>query len=181
MNRLLSSLSAHVAARIALLGILTLSCVAPASAAGFGEHFRSFVLGTEAQASARQPGLDSSSQGCLQCHDGSRAAHVTARTAGSPLPIRGSQTLNHPVGMVYDQSAAKRPQDYQPRNALPPQIRLVDGQVGCVSCHETRNDLTLAAAGDTLPRLASTSTCTATKELTMGRRDRDLCLACHIK
>jgi len=180
MSKLLSSVSARVA-RIALPGMLTLACIAPASAAGFADRFRSFVLGAEAQAGARQPGLDSSSQACLQCHDGSRAAHVSVRTAGSPMPIRGSQTLNHPVGMIYDLSAARSPQDYQPRNTLPSRVRLVDGQVSCVSCHETRTDFTLAAAGDQLPQLASSSSCTATKQLTMGRRDRDLCLSCHNK
>lgn len=181
MNTLLSSVSARFAAHVALLGLLTLSCIAPATAAGFGERFRSFVLGTEAQASTRHPGLDSGSQACLQCHDGARAAHITARTAGSPLPIRGSQTLDHPVGMVYDWSVAKDPQGYKPRAALHPNVRLVDGQVGCVTCHETRTDLTLAAASDQHLQLASNSACTATKQLTMGRRDHDLCLACHIK
>jgi len=183
-EKLMSKRSPYSPARMArtvLLVLLPLLSFEPAFAAGVGEAFRSFIVGAGSQTAIRAPGLDASSQACLSCHDGSRASHVTIRSAGSPLQIRGSQTLNHPVGMVYDQSATRRPQDYRPRASLPPNIRLVNGQVSCVSCHATRNDLTLASAGDELPTLASTSTCTATRQLTTGRRDRDLCLACHNK
>ena len=156
----------------------------PAVAASLAEHFQAFVLGAQAQArplEARDLRLDAIAQGCLQCHDGARASHVSVRAAGTPMPVRGSRTLNHPVGMVYDQSVSKDPQGYQSRAALPPNIRLVDGQVSCISCHQTRTDLTVAAAGDMQLELTNASTCTATGELTMGRRDRDLCMACHNK
>ena len=149
-------------------------------AGGFGDNFRNFVLGNETQAKSTS-GLDTSARACLQCHDGSRATHVSARSAGGPLEIRGSQTLNHPIGMIYDQSAMKDPQGYKSRTALNPNIRLVEGQVSCISCHQTRTDMTLAAAGDAPIQVPNASVCTATKELTVGRRDRDLCMACHNK
>jgi hypothetical protein len=75
----------------------------------------------------------------------------------------------------------KDPQGYRSRAALHPNIRLVEGQVSCISCHQTRTDRTVAAAGDVHLELTNTSTCTATKELTVGRRDRDLCMVCHNK
>ena len=170
-----------IAGRFLLILSLSISATPSAQAASFAEHFRDFIVGAEAQTHSRAPGLDTSAQGCLQCHDGSRAAHVTVRASGSPLQIRGSQTLNHPVGMVYERAVMKDPQGYKSRAALHPNVRLVEGQVSCVSCHQTRTDLTLAAAADMPIELASPSTCTATKELTVGRRDRDLCMACHNK
>lgn len=152
-----------------------------AHAGGIGDSFRNFVLGNEVQAKSGASGLDTSARACLQCHDGSRATHVTARSAGGPLEIRGSQTLNHPIGMVYDQTVMKDPQGYKSRAALHPNIRLVEGQVSCISCHQTRTDRTVAAAGDVHLELTNTSTCTATKQLAVGRGDRDLCMACHNK
>jgi len=165
-----------------LLLITALFFSTTASAAGLGDRFRDFIVGNEAQAKSGASRPDTSARACLQCHDGSRATHVTARSAGGPLEVRGSQTLNHPIGMVYDQTVMKDPQGYKSRAALHPNIRLVEGQVSCISCHQTRTDLTVAAAGDVQLELTNTSTCTATKELaTGGRRDRDLCLACHNK
>jgi len=164
-----------------LLIITALFFSTTANADGLADRFRDFVVGNAAQANSRASGLDTSARACLQCHDGSRATHVSARSAGGPLEVRGSQTLNHPIGMVYDQSAMKDPQGYKSRTALHPNVRLVDGQVSCVSCHQTRTDLTVAAAGDVQLELTNASTCTATKELTVGRRDRELCMACHNK
>jgi mono/diheme cytochrome c family protein len=169
------------ASRVLIVLCLAAGAAPSAQAAGFGERFRDFIVGAEAPAARRAPGLDHGARSCLACHDGARATHIAVRAAGSPLEIRGSKTLNHPVGMPYDRSVMKDPQGYKPRAALPPAIRLVDGQVSCVSCHQTRTDLTLAATADARVELANPSVCTATKELTMGRRDRDLCLACHNK
>ncbi len=156
----------------------------PAMATSLAEHFQAFVLGAEAQArplEARDLRLDAIAQGCLQCHDGSRASHVSVRNTGTPMPIRGFQTLNHPVGMVYDQSLSKDPNGYRPRAALHANIRLIDGQVTCVSCHQIK---TGAAPAPTLHAQLDQNrdtACTATRELTVGQRDKDLCLACHIK
>lgn len=170
----------HLPSWLLLVTALLLSTTA--SAGGLADRFRDFILGDEAQAKSALPGLDASARACLQCHDGSHAPPVAGRAAGSPLQIRGSQTLNHSIGMVYDQSVMRDPQGYKSRAALHPNIRFVDGQVSCVSCHQTRTDLTLAAAGDANPQLTNASTCTATRELaTGGRRDRDLCMACHNK
>lgn len=181
MNKFPSYTNAKFSVRLTLLCLLVLASAERASAAGFAERFRSFVLGVEAQAGSRPPGLDPSARGCLQCHDGSRAAHVTVRAGGSPMPIRGAQTLNHPVGMMYDRSVAKDPHGYKARAMLHPNIRLVEGQVTCVSCHQTRSNLAVAASATAHPDTRGTETCTATQQLTMGRHDRDLCLACHIK
>jgi hypothetical protein len=156
----------------------------PAPAASLAEHFQAFVLGAQAQArplEARDPRLDAIAQGCLQCHDGSRASHVSVRSAGTPMPIRGSQTLNHPVGMTYDQSVSKNPHSYRPRAALHPDIRLVDGQVTCISCHQLKTGAAPPPIMEARLEPGKDTPCSATRELTTGRHDKDLCLACHIK
>jgi hypothetical protein len=158
--------------------MLLFGYVMPATA-DLGDQFRAFILGTETQ--TRDQPIDTVAQGCLQCHDGSRAAHITARRSGSPLQIRGSQTLNHPVGMVYDDAVRKDPQGYRARAALQPKIQLVNGQVTCVSCHQLRTGLLTATNTQAIPAAVPTNSCTATKELTTGHGDRALCLACHIK
>ena len=161
--------------------ILVFGSTTSAMATSLAEHFQAFILGAQAQArplEARDLRLDAIAQGCLQCHDGSRASHVSVRTAGTPMPVRGSRTLNHPVGMAYDQSVSKDPHGYRPRAALHPDIRLVDGQVSCISCHQIKAGAQHASAH--LDRGRDTA-CTATTELAVGQRDKDLCLACHIK
>jgi hypothetical protein len=159
--------------------MLIFGCAMPA-AADFADQFRTFILGSETPATHNQP-IDASAQGCMQCHDGSRAAHITLRSSGSPMQIRGSQTLNHPVGMVYDEAVRKDPQSYRARAALHPKIQLVNGQVSCVSCHQLRTDLVTAMNFPTSPATMPSNGCTATKELTTGHGDRALCMACHVK
>lgn len=165
--------------------ILVFAGSTPALATSLAEHFQAFVLGAQAQAQpreARDLRHDAIAQGCLQCHDGSRASHVPVRNAGTPMPMRGSQTLNHPVGMAYDQSVSKDPHGYRPRAALHPDIPLVDGRVTCISCHQIKTRAAPAPAMQAhLDQGRDDTTCTATKELTVGQRDKDLCLACHIK
>ncbi len=164
--------------------ILLFGSSTPALATSLAEHFQTFVLGAQAQArplETRAMQLDAIAQGCLQCHDGSRASHVSARNAGSHMPMSGSRTLNHPVGMAYDLSLSKDPHGYRPRAALHPAIRLVDGQVTCISCHQIKSSA--APAPDLQAHLdqGQDPTCTATGKLTVGQRDKELCLACHIK
>lgn len=156
----------------------------PAPAASLAEHFQAFVLGAQAQArplEARDLRLDTIAQGCLQCHDGSRASHVSVRSAGTPMPIRGFQTLNHPLGMSYDRSVSKAPHSYRPRSALHQNVQLVDGQVTCISCHQLKAGAVPAPIREARLEPGKDTSCSATKELTMGRHDKDLCLACHIK
>lgn len=151
--------------------------------ADFSDDFRAYILADEApghRSNTVAASIDFSAQSCLTCHDGSHASPITVRRRGSPLQIRGSQTLNHPIGMNYDESARHDPQGYRARSSLHPNIQLVDGQVTCVSCHQVRTT-TLASTSYNVNATARVNGCTATKELTTGYGDRALCLACHIK
>jgi hypothetical protein len=146
-------------------------------AGGFADAFRNFILGSEAQArvALSSHDLDHAAAECMGCHQG----HIQLRTAGSPLVIRGSQTLNHPVGMRYADSVRHDPQGYRTVASLNSNIQLVDGKVTCLSCHEKK-----ATPADTLieARLdTAASRCTASGAYTVGTRDKELCLSCHIK
>ena len=80
---------------------------------------------------------DRESRRCLDCHDGVSAAeahHSTGALAGT----RGDfMRRSHPVGVPYDEAhrrAADAP--YRHRSLLPRQVRLPQGCVSCVSCHD---------------------------------------------
>ena len=103
---------------------------------------------------------------CLACHDGTRARHVIARQRGE-LQNTDGMTVNHPVGMDYEQHVLERPTRLRPARTLPEAVRLVDGRVACVSCHREK------------PVHPGPRGCLVTKELTVGPRETDLCLACH--
>jgi hypothetical protein len=111
----------------------------------------------------------------MGCH----AGHIQVRASGTPMQFRGMQTTNHPMGMVYELSVRKDPQGYRPSTALHSNVRLVDGRVTCISCHQLKNENTkpIVDASLSLPE----GRCTATREFTMGPRDKELCLACHVK
>ncbi len=95
--------------------------------------------------------LDPQSIDCLSCHDGSVARDV----AGG-----GSWKLSHPVGVPYRvdgimsaDAALRAP------GSLDPRVRLIDGRVGCGSCHSpySRHEALLV----------------------MSNTGSRLCLACH--
>ncbi|HEX9023316.1 MAG TPA: cytochrome c3 family protein [Geobacteraceae bacterium] len=95
--------------------------------------------------------LDPISYECITCHDGSSA------------PATG---YSHPVGMDYDSSTAfsrRHPLSRQfiSRGALNPDIVLIGGKVGCLSCHNPLNP---------------------ERNHLVASNDRStLCLSCHIK
>jgi len=177
--------------RICRSAFVMLVCLTTAQAAfadGLGGSFRSWLLGSEAQAATLdnyQPELDGVAQACLQCHNGVNDTHFTVKNANTPIQFSNSgMQVNHPVGMYYDDYAATGSRNYTPRVSLDPSVVLVDGNVTCVSCHrlkDTPGSDSLAAMrwDENQPTLAGTNSCSASAELTVGPRQTDLCLACH--
>lgn len=111
-------------------------------------------------APASRPSLDSESQICLQCHDGTTAPDTVAHAEGRTLTEPGS---DHPVGVAYDASRARErglEASLVNEGKLSSRIRLFDGTVGCGSCH---------------------SVYSGTKDLlVMSNFKSGLCLACHL-
>jgi formate-dependent nitrite reductase cytochrome c552 subunit len=152
-----------------------------AFAEGFSAKFQKFVLGTEIDAylvDAEKPELDEVAMACLNCHDGTNAILIIAKSANTPMQFSGRQTINHPVGMRYADYAQKISTTLRPKESLDEKIKLVNGRVSCISCHMLRED---TADGGVKIYAASTvlDRCTAGSGLTMGSRQTDLCMGCH--
>jgi predicted CXXCH cytochrome family protein len=83
--------------------------------------------------------IDKISQQCLSCHDGSVGTDLTAQVSagswkhGSTFSSQDPQG-SHPIGVKY-RAAAKRG-GFQPLVMLDKKIRLIEGRVGCPSCHD---------------------------------------------
>ncbi len=98
--------------------------------------------------------LDKFSAECLSCHDGtiSKAPQVEVRQG----VWRHGIGMSHPVGVGYPRSG-----DFAYPESLPKEVRLFDGKVGCLSCHEI-----YAEEKDML---------------VMNNKGSRLCLTCHKK
>lgn len=75
--------------------------------------------------------LDPYSVECLSCHDGvvSKMTTVEVRSGDFQHNIG----LSHPVGVEYPTMGHDN--EFTPRNILPEEVKLFDGKVGCLSCH----------------------------------------------
>lgn len=107
--------------------------------------------------------IDDLSVQCLSCHDGVyatgrliRLKNNIDREPGSIDRVHGG----HPIGMDYLKLAGRHPGLRRP-DTLPPEVVLVQGKVGCLSCHNPLNQ--------ERPHLAATIA------------NSSLCLTCHIK
>ncbi len=105
---------------------------------------------------------------CLSCHNGTVAdstlgtshALLAGLREGFDVPD-GFVFRDHPIGVLYPHD----PKNYRPQSFIEREgkIRLPEGRMECVSCHDPHN-----AAG-------------IDKMLVMSNRGSDLCLACHKK
>jgi len=172
----------------AVILFLNLATAQAVFAGSIGDSFRNWLLGSEAQASTLedyQPELDRIAQDCVQCHNGARARHIMVKDASAPLQFSSSGVqVNHPVGMNYDDFVATKAGNYTPRFSLDSNIILVDGKVTCVSCHrlketEGSNNSFAARWDESRSARADIESCSSSRELTVGPRATDLCLACH--
>lgn len=122
--------------------------------------------------------LDPISQTCMKCHDGSRANQVDLRRAGSPMTFdRLMRTTNHPIGMKYSESYMKNPKGYIYPTSLREDVKLIDGKMGCLSCHHQRQTLFVSTSDETIVE----EECTNDKVADSQVSEMQLCLSCHIK
>lgn len=80
--------------------------------------------------------LDPISMECLACHDGTIAKPVTFRISDGTLHREKSiETIKgaHPIGMDYEKFRMSA--EYAPVEILPAQMVLINGKVGCITCH----------------------------------------------
>jgi predicted CXXCH cytochrome family protein len=99
--------------------------------------------------------LDDASVLCINCHDGTNGPH-----ANFCLLRHKGECAGHYLGLNY-RMAADRKEDLRREDALPPEIVLYEGKVGCLSCHD------IYAKGANL--------------LVMSNSRSALCTTCHLK
>ena len=146
----------------------------------FWKHMLGFDPAALKSASGSGPGfgLDPIAQSCMDCHDGSRGKRIVIKHPDAPYQIQNRRTVNHPVGMSYDEYAARDPGGYTSRPSLDARVRLVHGEVSCVSCHAQKDDPETSQALPAMFTLEVASGCGSTDRLTLPRQI-DLCRACH--
>lgn len=105
--------------------------------------------------------VDSFSFNCLSCHDGTNSPGHDIEFKNSGVgDYSGKSRRSHPIGMHYG-SASYVNNQLQRLENLNPNMILIDGRVGCLTCHNPFNSQS--------PHLT----------VTMDRSS--LCFSCHIK
>ncbi len=149
-------------------------------AGSFSDTFKNFVLGPEAHAGtlpAVQLPATSQARNCMQCHNGSAGPQIAMKHAGTPMRFRGHISIDHPVGMNYNQYAYKNPQSYVAPARMDKRIVFENGAVTCVSCHQIESE--------PVARLNGTHTQTGSQQCnvgtgyTTGSNRTRLCMGCH--
>lgn len=168
---------------IIILFVTVIIYTQPASAASIGRTIWTLIVGkekdiTKAPEQWENMPLDYVTKDCLSCHSGELASDVHAPRIGAGF----RQKSNHPIGMMYESSAMKKPMEYVPLSQLNRNIILENGRVTCISCHLLKkpgqNNGQMAQSepgGDISLR------CTSTKYLTVSYEGSNLCISCHRK
>lgn len=157
---------------INVIGLLTISFSADAGS------FKDFILDeglAPTQYSAQIP-ANSTSAACMQCHDGSSAKNVSLKHADTAMTFTSHGSSNHPVEMNYESYARKNPASYVAVARLDSRIKLENGQVTCVSCHETRSHEVKVVMNQQSDVVEN---CSSTKLLSTGSSQTRLCMSCH--
>lgn len=105
--------------------------------------------------------LSNSTLLCLSCHDGTLSSFISANEI-NPAPPHAQIDFahDHPVGIAYPRSNRR----YRPAALVEQRgVRLPDGRVECISCHDPHDALRI-------PDM-----------LVNSNRRSALCLTCHIK
>lgn len=104
--------------------------------------------------------LDRVSMECISCHDGAVGKVTNFSLSGEATLTYSGPSVSHPIGMNYSESAMYN-RELRPIENLSPLITLIDGKVGCSSCHnQYSHELTM---------------------LVINNKGSALCLECHVK
>lgn len=140
--------------------------------------FRGLVPSSEAHATTQRSQLSTTSLSyqCISCHDGSVGQKIMLKSADTPLKFTGHINTDHPVGMRYSEYAQREPRSYVNPTRLDNRIRLENGEVTCISCHQTNVNQVTTVTG----QIPVDIDCMATGALTVTSKRTGLCMSCHV-
>lgn len=108
--------------------------------------------------------MDAESAECLGCHDATSAIDVTLLVCPSP-------NCDHPIFIGYTNSPA-----FVPVSSLNPAIKLINGKIGCTTCHvpyDPNNHQALSQQRALMPLIPDPM-------LNLDNNGSALCFACHM-
>jgi predicted CXXCH cytochrome family protein len=103
--------------------------------------------------------VDDNSRECLSCHDGTLSVESATQIRGVNWEHSKDIGLSHPISVDYAEVYFKKSRTFHPPQALDSKIRLINGKIGCETCHDHYSELE--------------------KKLVMDNFRSRLCLSCH--
>jgi predicted CXXCH cytochrome family protein len=79
--------------------------------------------------------IDMQSLQCIECHDSFLDKPV--RSLGAGTWSHFDRRKNHPIGISYGDAFARKPRGFNPPGMLPKEVRLINGKIGCGTCHSS--------------------------------------------
>lgn len=140
---------------------LCMDCHANSAAASKMVHARSYGLAhLKAENGLKlgpiANGFDRETKACVSCHDGALSPEIGFHAMkGEGMGDRD----DHPMGIPLAQTSRNRESDFRIARVTSPRIRLVEGVIGCGSCHSVYSH--------------------EPAQLVMSNRGSQLCLSCH--
>lgn len=79
--------------------------------------------------------LDDNSRECLSCHDGTISSGSDYQVKGLNWEHKKNIGMSHPISVDYVEAYNRNPRRLHPPENLDPAIVLINGKIGCESCH----------------------------------------------
>jgi predicted CXXCH cytochrome family protein len=79
--------------------------------------------------------MDDHSRECLSCHDGTISSGTHTQIRSLSWQHNKDIGMSHPISVDYEQVYLKSPRDYHPPERLDKRITLINGKIGCETCH----------------------------------------------
>ncbi len=126
------------------------------------------LLGFPLPSSASEMRLDEQSLRCINCHENSIQGGLVCHKGG----------CDHLIGEDYAEQAARN-RTLTPPSSLNPALKLINGRVGCLTCHipfDKKSHLDIAAKRFEIYKATGTD-----PMLAVDNNGSGLCMACHRK
>lgn len=79
--------------------------------------------------------IDDNSRECLSCHDGTISTSTHSQLGQVNWQHRQGIGMSHPISVDYEAAYLAKPRAYHPPESLDPNITLLNGKIGCATCH----------------------------------------------